>query len=55
MEGDEVTDRVIECPCGVVLTAQDTKQVVGKAQEHALEVHQMDLSDEQARSMARPA
>lgn len=50
-----MTDRVIECPCGVVLTAEDTDDVVRIAQEHADEVHQMELSDEQARSMARPA
>lgn len=55
MDGDAVTDRVIECPCGVALTAATTEEVVRVAQEHAKDVHQMDLTDEQARSMARPA
>lgn len=50
-----MTDRVIECPCGVVLTGDDTDDVVQTAQQHAEEVHQMELSDEDARSMARPA
>lgn len=50
-----MSDRVIECPCGVVLTGTDTDEVVGRAQEHASEVHQMELSDDEARSMARPA
>lgn len=50
-----MTDRVIECPCGVVLTAADTESVVEEAQTHAAEVHQMELSDDDARSMARPA
>ena len=50
-----MTDQVIECPCGVVLTGEDTQEVVRIAQEHAREVHQMELSDDEARSMARPA
>lgn len=48
-------DRLIECPCGVVLTADDIDSVVVAAQEHAREVHAMELTDEDARSMARPA
>ncbi|HSJ35991.1 MAG TPA: hypothetical protein VLB85_13145 [Acidimicrobiia bacterium] len=50
-----MSDRVIECPCGVVLTGTDLAQVVGAAQEHARETHQMELTDEDARAMARPA
>ncbi|HEX2154823.1 MAG TPA: hypothetical protein VHL52_12705 [Acidimicrobiia bacterium] len=48
-------DRVIECPCGVVLTAEDLQAVVAAAQHHAREVHEMELSDDDARAMARPA
>jgi hypothetical protein len=29
--------------------------VIAEAQQHAKSVHDMDLTDEQARSMARPA
>lgn len=50
-----MTDRIIECPCGVVLTGVDTDEVVRDAQQHAKDVHQVELSDEDARSMARPA
>lgn len=49
-----MSDRTIECPCGVVLTAEDLESVVEAAQSHAAEVHQMELSDEAARAMARP-
>ncbi|MGH8912475.1 MAG: hypothetical protein ACRDVD_08185 [Acidimicrobiia bacterium] len=48
-------NRVIECPCGVVLTGGDLAAVVTTAQDHAREVHQMELTDDDARSMARPA
>jgi predicted small metal-binding protein len=50
-----MSDRVIECPCGVVLTGADLDQLVSAAQEHARETHQMELTDEDARDMARPA
>lgn len=49
-----MSDRVIECPCGVLLTADDLDSVVASAQEHAREVHAMELSDDDARAMARP-
>lgn len=50
-----MSDRVIECPCGVVLTGSDERSVVAEAQTHAREVHQMELTDDDARAMARPA
>lgn len=46
---------VIECPCGVVLRGADEGSVMTTAQEHARSTHDMELSDEQARGMARPA
>ena len=48
-------EQVIECPCGTVLRAADLGGVIGQAQTHAKEVHDMDLSEEQATQMARPA
>ena len=48
-------EHVIECPCGTVLHGADLSTVIGQAQVHAHEVHDMDLSLEQATSMARPA
>ena len=46
---------VIECPCGAVLRDEDDDRVVRSAQEHARAVHDTQLSEEQARSMAHPA
>ena len=47
--------KVINCPCGFVVKGETDDQLVEKAQQHAKEVHQMDLSREQALSMAKPA
>jgi hypothetical protein len=49
------SDQLIECPCGTVLRGEDLGAVVDIAQTHAQEVHDMDLSREQAESMARPS
>jgi predicted small metal-binding protein len=43
----------IECPCGAVLRAHDEDAVVIVAQEHARSVHDMELTDDDARAMAR--
>ena len=47
--------KLIQCPCGVVIEGRDDEDVVQRAQEHARQVHQMELSREQALGMARPA
>jgi predicted small metal-binding protein len=47
--------QTIECPCGTVLRGSDEAAVVAEAQAHAREVHDMDLTDEQARSMIAPS
>ena len=49
------TTKVIECPCGASIEGSSDSDVVAKAQQHAKSTHDMDLSDEQALSMARPA
>lgn len=49
-----MSGHIIECPCGTVLRGVDVKEVVSEAQSHAKSVHDMDLSVEQAESMARP-
>jgi predicted small metal-binding protein len=48
-------EKVINCPCGFIVEAENDDQLVKKAQEHAKQVHQMDLTREQALAMARPA
>jgi predicted small metal-binding protein len=50
-----VMKKVIQCPCGSVIEGQNDDDVVVKAQEHARKTHAMELSREQALSMARPA
>ena len=47
-------NKIINCPCGFVVTAESDEQLVAKAQQHAKEVHQMVTRD-QALAMARPA
>jgi predicted small metal-binding protein len=47
--------KVIQCPCGSVIEGSNDDEVVKKAQDHAKSTHNMDLSREQALSMARPA
>lgn len=46
--------KIINCPCGFTVRAESDDQLVTKAQEHAKQVHQMDLTREQALAMARP-
>jgi hypothetical protein len=45
----------IECPCGTLLRGADEEAVTAEAQGHAEAVHDMDLADDDARSMARPS
>jgi predicted small metal-binding protein len=48
-------EKVINCPCGYIVKGASDDELVAKAQQHAKEVHQMDLSREQALAMAKPA
>ncbi len=50
-----MSGNTIECPCGTVLRGADEQAVIAEAQTHAKTVHDMDLSDDDARAMARPA
>lgn len=50
-----LSEKVIECPCGVRIEGRGNDDVVARAQEHARQNHDMDLSREEALSMARPA
>ena len=45
---------VITCSCGFIVRADNDATQVAKAQEHAKQVHQMDLTRERALAMARP-
>ena len=46
--------KVIECPCGSVFRADTDEEVVAQAQRHSKEVHEMELTTEQALAMAHP-
>jgi hypothetical protein len=46
--------KAIECPCGAVIDGESAEDAIAKAQAHAKETHDMELSTEQALSMARP-
>ncbi len=48
-----MSGHTIECPCGTVLRGDDEDQVVAVALDHARSVHDMEMTDEQARAMAR--
>jgi predicted small metal-binding protein len=48
-------EKVINCPCGFIVKGASDDELVARAQQHAKQVHQMDLSREQALAMAKPA
>ena len=46
--------KVIKCDCGFVVRGDSDDELVKGAQAHASEAHGMDLTSEQALSMAEP-
>jgi predicted small metal-binding protein len=46
--------KVIRCPCGTVVRARDEESLVAQAQQHARDVHAMELTREQVLAMASP-
>jgi predicted small metal-binding protein len=46
--------KVIQCPCGFVITESEDEVLIKTAQEHAKAAHGMDMSREQALAMAKP-
>lgn len=48
-------EKVINCPCGFVVNGNSDDELVTRAQHHAQQVHQMELTREQALAMAKPA
>jgi hypothetical protein len=46
--------KVIQCPCGTVIRAEDDETIVVQAQRHAKDVHAMELTREQVLAMAIP-
>jgi predicted small metal-binding protein len=48
-------EKVISCSCGVAIRGTEDDDMVATARQHAKEVHDMELSQEQARGMIEPA
>ena len=46
--------KIIRCPCGTVVRARDDESLVAQAQQHARDVHAMELTREQVLAMASP-
>lgn len=44
----------VSCDCGTIIREESDDQLVTAVQQHAREVHNMDLSREQILSMAEP-
>lgn len=48
--------KVIECPsCDVVVRAETDEELIEIVKTHAKKIHNMEFTDEQVLSMARPA
>lgn len=46
---------VVECPCGVEIRRPTMSELVTAVQQHAGEIHDMHLDEQQVADMARPA
>lgn len=49
------SELIVECPCGVEIKSGDRSDLVAKVQQHATEVHDMHLDEEQILEMAHPS
>jgi predicted small metal-binding protein len=47
--------KIINCECGFVVRGDTDDDLVANAQEHAREVHSMEMSREQVLAIAEPA
>ena len=47
--------KIINCECGFTIRGDTEDELVTNAQAHAREVHDMDITREQALAMAVPA
>jgi predicted small metal-binding protein len=47
--------KIISCDCGYVVRGDTDDELVANAQAHAREVHEMQITREQALSLAVPA
>lgn len=47
--------KVVNCPCGEKITGDTDDELVKLVQEHGKEIHQQDVSRDDAMAMAQPA
>lgn len=47
--------KVINCDCGFTVRGETDDEIVANAQQHATEVHNMEITREQVLAMAEPA
>lgn len=48
------TSKKVSCDCGKIIREDDDDALVALVQEHARDVHEMELSREQVLAMAEP-
>jgi predicted small metal-binding protein len=48
-------EKVLRCDCGFEARAEDERSLVERARKHALHVHGMELTDEQALELTAAA
>lgn len=49
-----MVNKQVSCDCGTIIREQGDDQLVAAVQQHAREVHGMDLTREQVLAMAEP-
>ncbi|HSJ24145.1 MAG TPA: DUF1059 domain-containing protein [Longimicrobiales bacterium] len=49
-----MSKKQVSCDCGKVITAASDEELVTSVQQHAREVHNMELSRDQVLAMAEP-
>ena len=50
-----MAEKKVACDCGKTMRASNDDQLVRDVQQHAKQVHNMDLSRDQVLAMAQPA
>jgi predicted small metal-binding protein len=48
---ESAVGKVVRCSCGVEMRSRDEGELIRRVQEHAREVHDLALSEEQVRTM----
>ena len=49
-----MAQKLVSCDCGAIIREDTDDRLITRVQEHAREVHNMDLTREQILSMAEP-